>query len=191
VSSEIAESLGLGTPTGALVTKITRGSAADRAGLKVGDVVLKMDGVPVQHPDALGYRLSTRGIGKIAKFEVLSRNQRRVLQVLLEAAPAPKAEDEREISGNNPFSGAVMSVLTPELADRLRLQTDGEGVVVTKIKRGSPAMNVGIRPGDLLMELNGQEISSLDQVMTIVDSDPGFWSYKINRGGRILKQYFR
>jgi Do/DeqQ family serine protease len=191
VSSEIAESLGLGTPTGALVTKITRGSAADRAGLKVGDVVLKMDGVPVQHPDALGYRLSTRGIGKIAKFEVLSRNQRRVLQVLLEAAPALKAEDEQEISGNNPFSGAVMSVLTPELADRLRLQTNGEGVVVTKIKRGSPAMSVGIRPGDLLMELNGQEISSLDQVMTIVDSDPSFWSYKINRGGRILKQYFR
>jgi Do/DeqQ family serine protease len=191
VSSEIAESLGLGTPTGALVTKITRGSAADRAGLKVGDVVLKMDGVPVQHPDALGYRLSTRGIGKIAKFEVLSRNQRRVLQVLLEAAPATSVADEQEISGNNPFSGAVMSSLTPELADRLRLQTDGEGVVVTKIKRGSPAMSVGIRPGDLLMELNGQLISSLDQVMTIVDSDPSFWSYKINRGGRILKQYFR
>jgi Do/DeqQ family serine protease len=191
VSSEIAESLGLGTPTGALVTKITRGSAADRAGLKVGDVVLKMDGVAVQHPDALGYRLSTRGIGKIAKFEVLSRNQRRTLQVLLEPAPAPSASDEREISGNNPFSGAVLSALTPDLADRLRLEIDGEGVVVTKIKRGSPAMNVGIRPGDLVMELNGEEISSVDQVMTIIESDPSFWSYKINRGGRILKQYFR
>jgi Do/DeqQ family serine protease len=191
VSSEIAESLGLGTPTGALVTKITRGSAADRAGLKVGDVVLKMDGVTVEHPDALGYRLSTRGIGKIAKFEVLSRNQRRTLQVLLEAAPAPSPSDEQEVSGNNPFSGAVMSALTPELADRLRIETDGKGVVVTKIKRGSPAMNVGIRPGDLLMELNGQDISSVDQVMTIVESDPSFWSYKINRGGRILKQYFR
>jgi S1-C subfamily serine protease len=52
-------------------------------------------------------------------------------------------------------------------------------------------MNVGIRPGDLIMELNGQEISSVDQVMTIVQSDPNFWSYKINRGGRILRQYFR
>jgi Do/DeqQ family serine protease len=191
VSSEIAESLGLGTPTGALVTRIVRGSAADRAGLKVGDVVLKMDGVAVQHPDALGYRLSTRGIGKIAQFEVLSRNQRRTVPVLLEAAPAPSPQDEQEISGNNPFAGAVMSALTPALADRLRLQGDGQGVVVTKIKRGSPAMNVGIRPGDLIMELNGQEISSVDQVMTIVQSDPNFWSYKINRGGRILRQYFR
>jgi Do/DeqQ family serine protease len=191
VSSEIAESLGLGTPTGALVTKITRGSAADRAGLRVGDVVLKMDGIAVQHPDALGYRLSTRGIGKIAKFEVLSRNQRRTLQVLLEAAPASSPSDEQEVSGNNPFSGAVVSTLTPALADRLRVDTDREGVVVTKIKRGSPAMNVGIRPGDLLIELNGQEISSVEQVMAIVDSDPNYWSYKIDRGGRILRQYFR
>ena len=113
VSSEIAESLGMDRPVGALVTRLVRGGSAEKGGLKVGDVVLKMDGFPVEHPDALGYRLSTKGIGKIAKLEVLSRNQRRLVSVTLERAPAAEAGDEVEIKGDNPFAGAVVSNLTP------------------------------------------------------------------------------
>ena len=191
VSSEIADSLGMDRPAGALVTRLTRGASAERAGLKVGDVVLKMDGIAVEHPDALGYRLSTKGIGKIAKLEVLSRNQRRLLTVLLERAPAASASDEKEISGENPFSGAVVSNLSPQLAEQLRMPPEREGVVVTKIKRGSPAMGVGIRPGDVIIELNGEAVADVSAMAAIVDAQPSYWSFKIDRGGRIIRQYFR
>ena len=90
-------------PVGALVTRLVRGGSAEKGGLKVGDVVLKMDGFAVEHPDALGYRLSTKGIGKVAKLEVLSRSQRRLVSVTLERAPAALPADEKEIAGDNPF----------------------------------------------------------------------------------------
>jgi Do/DeqQ family serine protease len=191
VSSEIAESLGMERPVGALVTRLVRGGAAEKGGLKVGDVVLKMDGFAVEHPDALGYRLSTKGIGKIAKLEVLSRNQRRLVSVMLERAPAASAADEKEIDGDNPFSGAVISNLSPQLAEQLRLPPEREGVVVTKIKRGSPAMGVGIRPGDVILELNGEVIADVGQMAELVNARPSFWRFKIDRGGQIIRQFFR
>jgi Do/DeqQ family serine protease len=191
VSSEIAESLGMERPVGALVTRLVRGGSAERGGLKVGDVVLKMDGFPVEHPDALGYRLSTKGIGKTAKLEVLSRNQRRLVSVALERAPAASPADEKEIGGDNPFSGAVISNLSPQLAEQLRMPPEREGVVVTKIKRGSPAMGVGIRPGDVIIELNGEAIADVGQMAQLVEAQPAYWSFKIDRGGRIIRQYFR
>jgi Do/DeqQ family serine protease len=191
VSSEIAESLGMNRPVGALVTRLVRGGAAEKGGLKVGDVVLKMDGFPVEHPDALGYRLSTKGIGKVAKLEVLSRNQRRLVSVMLERASAATEADEKEIDGDNPFSGAVISNISPQLAEQLRMPPEREGVVVTKIKRGSPAMGVGIRPGDVILELNGETIADVAQMAELVEAQPTFWRFKIDRGGQIIRQFFR
>ena len=178
VSSEIAESLGMDRPVGALVTRLVRGGSAERGGLKVGDVVLKMDGFPVEHPDALGYRLSTKGIGKTAKLEVLSRNQRRLVSVVLERAPAASAADEKEIDGDNPFSGVVISNLSPQLAERLRMPPERQGVVVTKIKRGSPAMGVGIRPGDVIIELNGEAIADVGQMAELVEAQPSYLEFQ-------------
>ena len=191
VSSEIAESLGMDRPVGALVTRLVRGGSAEKGGLKVGDVVLKMDGIAVEHPDALGYRLSTKGIGKIAKLEVLSRNQRRLVSVTLERAPVASDSDEKEITGENPFSGAVISNISPELAEKLRMPPEREGVVVTKIKRGSPAMGVGIRPGDVILELNGEIVADVAQMAALVEARPSFWRFKIDRGGQIIRQFFR
>ena len=191
VSAEIADSLGMDRPAGALVTRLVRGGPAEKGGLKVGDVVLKMDGFPVEHPDALGYRLSTKGIGKIAKLEVLSRNQRRLVSVTLERAPAAEAGDEVEIKGDNPFAGAVVSSLTPELMDKLRLPPETQGVAVVKIARNSPALRVGLRPGDVIMDLNGETLTEPAQMAELVKAQPLFWKFRINRGGQIIRQFFR
>jgi Do/DeqQ family serine protease len=191
VSSEIAESLGMAVPAGALVTRIVRGGPAERGGLKVGDVVLKMDGIAVQHPDALGYRLSTKGIGKSAQMEVLSQNARRMVSLRLERAPASAVSEEVVIEGDNPFAGAVVSTLTPEIAGRLRLGSDAEGVVVIKIARNSPALRVGLRPGDVILDLNGEQLTQASQMAALVKAQPLFWKFKINRGGQIIRQFFR
>jgi Do/DeqQ family serine protease len=191
LSSEIADSLGMAGPSGALVTRIARDSPAERGGLKVGDVVLKMDGVAVQHPDALGYRLSTKGIGKSAELEVLSRNARRMVTLRLERTPVESVGEEVKIDGDNPFAGCVVSNLTPALLERLRLPPDRQGVVVVKIARSSPAQRVGLQPGDIILELNGEPLTDAARMSELVKSQPLFWKFKIDRGGQIIRQFFR
>jgi Do/DeqQ family serine protease len=191
VSSEIAESLGMDRPLGALVVRIAREGPAETAGLKVGDVVLNVDGHSVEHPDALGYRLSTKGIGKQVQLEVLSRNARRLINVLLQAPPKTEVGGEKAIEGDNPFAGSVITGLSPSIAETLRIDPDRKGVIVTRILRDSPAIRVGLRPGDIIIELNGVEIVTVDQVSEVIESRPSFWSFKVDRNGRIIRRFFR
>jgi Do/DeqQ family serine protease len=191
VSPEIADSLGMERPAGALVIGLTHGGPGEKAGLKVGDVILKMDGNDVEHPDALGYRLSTKGIGKTAEFEVLSRNTRGIVKVLLEKAPETVPADEKTLAGDNPFAGCVVANLSPRLAERLRISADREGVVVSKVLQNSPAMSVGLQPGDIVLELNGEIVKDTEQLAKLVQDRPLFWKFKIDRGGQIIRQFFR
>ncbi|MGL4489419.1 MAG: DegQ family serine endoprotease [Rhizobiaceae bacterium] len=191
VSSDVAESLGMRKPFGALVNSIVRGGPAARGGLKAGDVILSMDGFAVEHPDALGYRLSTTGVGKIARFEVLSRGETRLISIKLDRAPETVPANDQIVEGDNPLAGAVIANLSPRLAEELRLPSDASGVVVKQVERNSPAMRFGWKGGDIILEINGVAATSTDAVMDVVARPAGFWRFKINRGGRIIRQFFR
>src|SRR5690606_25243126 len=97
VTAQVAEALGLDRPVGALVSDVFKGGPADEAGLKPGDVVLVVDGIQIQHPDALGYRLATRRVGEVAQFEVLQRGKRMQLALNLEKAPEGKTTGQLKI----------------------------------------------------------------------------------------------
>lgn len=191
VTSDVADSLGMDRPIGALVNAVVRGGPADKGGLKVGDVVLSMDGFPVEHPDALGYRLLTSGVGKTARLEVLSRGMKRLISVKLEAAPADAPTDELTIEGKSPLAGAVLANLTPRLADKLRIPSDTKGVVITEVYRNSPANRSGMRPGDIILEVNGTPLENARQAAELVSKPAALWRIKINRGGAIIRQFFR
>ena len=191
VSSDIADSLGMDRPYGALVTSVVRSGPSERAGIRAGDVILSMDGFAVEHPDALGYRLSTAGIGKTARFEVLSKGATRVVSLRLEKPPVEVEPEEQAIEGRSPLAGLTVADLSPSLAQRLRIPQDVTGAVVTQIYKGSPAQRFGFRPGDILMEVNGAVITTTKDVVAAADSDPALWRIKINRGGQIIRQFFR
>lgn len=191
VTSDVAEALGLHKARGALVSKVLAGSPAEKAGLKPGDVVLAVNGIAVEHPDALGYRLATVGIGGTAKLTVSDGGRQEQLTIALDRPPETTPRDERLIEGRNPFSGAVVANLSPRVADELRMPAGSVGVVVTDVNRGSPAARIGLQPRDIIIELNGASVASTEVLEGLVADDPSVWRVEIERDGQRIRQFFR
>jgi Do/DeqQ family serine protease len=191
VTSEVAEALGLKIARGALVQKVTKHSPADAAGLKPGDVVLAVNGHPVEHPDALSYRLTTAGIGSTVRLKVSRDGAEHEASLKLEQAPEGVPKDERLIDGRNPFAGALVANLSPRVADALQMPTDKLGVVIEDITRGSPAARLGFEPKDIIVNINGQDITSTAVLASTVENDPGLWRVEIERDGQRIRQFIR
>jgi len=190
VTPAIAEALGMQRPTGALVTNVAPDSPAAKAGLESGDVAVAVDGKPVDTPEALDYRLATVPIGKTAEIEVLRNGKEMQLALPVERAPEGTGQ-ELEIGGNGPFAGSKVAELSPALAQRLRLPVTGKGVVITNLARNSPAASIGLLPGDIVRELNGEEVTDAAQMKALAEADARWWQFTIDRGGRIIRQTMR
>ncbi|MNL34460.1 Periplasmic serine endoprotease DegP precursor [compost metagenome] len=191
VTSEVAEALGLDRARGALVTAVVGGGPAATAGIKPGQVITAVNGIAVEHPDALGYRLTTVGIGHEARVTVSENGKPHDVSLKLNRAPETSPRDERLIEGRNPFAGAVVANLSPRLAEELRMSTSLQGVVVTEINRGSPAARIGLAPKDIIRSVNGAAIDSSKTLESVMADGASFWRVEIERGGQIIRQFFR
>ncbi len=191
VTSDMAEALGMQQAWGAIVTDIVRDGPAHRGGLRVGDVVLRMNGKAVQHPDALGYRLATSEVGSIAEFEVVSRSKIRKVPIKLAPPRKREASQEIRVTGRSPFSGALITDLGPRLAEEMRIPRNAKGVVVLDVESGSRASYYGLRPRDIIVAINGETITSTGKMMDMVSADPSLWRFEITRNGRRLRQIVR
>lgn len=191
VTSDVAEALGLKTVRGALVVRIAEDGPAAKAGLKAGQVVTAVNGIPVEHPDALGYRLTTTGLGKTAQLTVAENGTEQTVDLALAVAPETTPRDVQLIEGRSPFAGMRVANLSPRVAYELRMPTEATGVVVTDIVRGSPSGRLGFAPKDILVSVNGVDIKAVDDIVAIADSDPGFWRVEVERDGQRIRQIFR
>ncbi len=191
VTSEVAEALGLKRVRGALIVKVADGGPAARAGLKPGEVITAVNGIEVEHPDALGYRLATAGLGKSVALTVLDNSTATEVSLRLAGPPETQPRDERLLKGDNPFAGALVANLSPRLADELHLAPELKGVVITKIRDGSPAQAIGFLPNDIIVSLNGTPVDSTKDLEAQLADNNGFWQVEINRGGQIIRQIFR
>ncbi|NKB52996.1 MAG: Do family serine endopeptidase [Rhizobiaceae bacterium] len=191
VTSDIAESLGMARPTGALIAGLTKDGPAERAGLRMGDVILSIDGKPVPHMDALGYRLATAGIGRVIEMTVMSQNATRNIEFELSVPPEVPLRDIRRLGGRSPFTGATVANLSPRLALEYDLSSDDLGVVVLSIDRRSPAARFGIRAKDIIVTVNDQNIVDTAMLDEMTRKRSNGWSYVINRGGKLYRQFVR
>ncbi|PZM16736.1 DegQ family serine endoprotease [Rhizobium tubonense] len=191
VTSEVADALGLKKVRGALITKVTEGGPAAKAGLKPGEVITALNGIPVEHPDALGYRLTTAGLGATVSLTVLNNGKEREAPMTLAAAPETQPREERTITGDNPFAGATVANLSPRVADELHLPTDTVGVVVEKLKSDSPAARLGFAPKDIIVSVNGTVITTTQNLQVAVSGEPDIWRVEIERDGQRIRQFFR
>jgi Do/DeqQ family serine protease len=183
VTPEIAETLGIARPSGALVANVTPGSPAARAGLKLSDLVVSIDGQAVDDPNAFDYRFATRPIGGTAQIDVLRGGKTVKVSIPLEVAP-DTGRDEIELKSRSPFQGARVANISPALADELRLDSNVEGVVVVSLGENALASNVGFQKGDIITAVNGKTIAKTSDLESATGEPARLWRITIIRGGQ-------
>jgi len=190
VSPEIAESLGLKRPAGALIASVSTASPAARAGLKSGDLIINVDGQTIEDPNAFDYRFATKPIGGSARLGLMRAGKEIAVSVALEAVPdAP--HDELVIASPSPFQGAKISNLSPALADDLRIDPGAQGVVIVDVANGSPAQGLGFQRGDLVLSVNNAKVTKTRDLERIAAQQSRFWRITIVRGGQQMSMELR
>ena len=183
VTPEIAETLGLKTPSGALVVNVTPKSPAEKAGLKVSDLVTAIDGQVIDDPNAFEYRFATRPLGGTTQLDAQRGGKPVKLTVALEAAP-DTGRDEIILKGRSPFQGAKVANISPALADELRLDSSVEGVVITDLTETATAAGVGFQKGDLILAVNGVKIGKTSDLEKVTGEGARLWRIVVVRGGQ-------
>jgi Do/DeqQ family serine protease len=191
VDAEIARTLGLPRPTGALVADVWPGGPADRAGVRQGDVVTAVDGQPIVEAATLNYRIGNSRPGETLRLTVRRNDRDLPLTLRTEAPPATPARDERTITGQNPLNGATVVNLSPAVADELGIDVfTGPGVLITGIGRGF-AMNAGFRPGDIVRAVNGRDVASTRDLAAALSARVPVWQITIQRNGQLVTGTYR
>jgi Do/DeqQ family serine protease len=183
VTPEIADGLGLKRPTGALVSSVIGSSPAGRAGLKAGDLIVSIDGQIVEDPNTFDYRFATKPLGGNAQLDVVRAKQELKVAVALQVAP-DTARDEIVIRSRSPFLGAKVANLSPALAEELRLDPAGGGVVIVEVGDGSAARNVGFQRGDVILSVNGQKLTKTGDLEKATGQQSRLWRITILRDGQ-------
>jgi Do/DeqQ family serine protease len=183
ITPEIAETLGLKTPSGALVVNVTANSPAAKAGLKVSDLVTAIDGQTIEDPNAFEYRFATRPLGGTAQLDAQRSGKPVKLTVALEAAP-DTGRDEITLTARSPFQGAKVANISPAVADELRLDSSTEGVVITELTDTATAAGVGFQKGDLIIAVNGTKIGKTSDLDKVTREGARLWRIVVVRGGQ-------
>ena len=177
VTDEIAESLGLDKPKGALIASVRDGGPAQVAGIQAGDVVLTFDGKDVHDMHHLPRIVAETPIDKTVKVKVWRKRKEHVFDVKVgelkeedqQAAVSPKQQAPGPVPGAVKALGLSLANLTPELRERFSLSEDTAGVVVTDVASDSPASEKGMRAGDVIVEVAQEEVKSPGQITGKID----------------------
>ena len=154
LSRDLAQAFGIrGHVEGAVVVRVTPGSPADKGGLRVGDVVVKANGRPVRGSDDLRNIIGLLRVGTRVELDILRDNRKKSITAVIEVSKQLKFGGDQihrrlagaifgDISEDHPLSGRV------------------EGVLVLEVERGSPASRTGLREGDIILGMNGEQVTN-------------------------------
>ena len=189
VTSDIARSLGLKRPVGVLVDEVYEGGPAHRAGIRVGDVIVAVNGRDVFSPEGLRFRLRVgdKATGDQVPARILRSGKERTVQVDLLAAPEDPPRSITIMEGKHFFHAIKVGNLSPAFAEELRLDPMMRGVVVLDIARQSPALRYRLlRPGDVIVEINNRRVTTIEDMKAALKVE-GPFSYRIRRGERMIE----
>ena len=187
LSKDIADTLGLQRPAGALVVEVAAKGPAAEAGLKRGDLIESVDGLSVDDAEGVGFRLGVQPLGGSAKLTVLRDGRTLDLPLKLVSAPETPPRDALVIHSRSPFEGAEVMNLSPAVMEELALAGGGEGVVVAAVGENSTAAEVGVQKGDVVVAVNGRKIATTRDLEKACAERARWWDLVIRRGGETIQ----
>jgi serine protease Do len=164
VTPELAKSFGMAEAHGALVAEVNPDSPAQKAGIHQGDIIVEFNGTPIHEMNELPRMVAGLAPGAKATLKVLRDGKEKTLNltvVELTDERQAQAKEEEGAAEKTPL-GLEVQNLTPALAQQFRLR-DNQGVVVVQVESGSPAADANIRPGDLILEVNGVVVGTVKE----------------------------
>ena len=160
ITPDLKEKLGLKDEKGALVADVTAGGPAEEAGIKRGDVIVSFDGEEIKEMHDLPYIVASTPVGEKVMVEIIRKGKKKSLQV---TTGELKEEDESPVvSEASPSLGLMVKEVTPELARNFGL-SETSGLVVVQVESNSPAGEAGMRPGDIILEVDQISMKDLAQ----------------------------
>jgi len=170
VTSDMADSLGLKEVGGAIVSSVAPGSAAEKAGLKRGDVIKSFNGQPIHDFNALRNHVADSEPGSNAAVVVVRDGSEKTVTVKLDEAAVSREARDRSAGGSDDKAalGVAVAPLSPELASRAGLGKDAHGVLVRDVDPDGRAADAGIQAGDIILEVNRQPVQSVDDLRAAV-----------------------
>ncbi|WP_375635847.1 MULTISPECIES: DegQ family serine endoprotease [unclassified Bartonella] len=191
VTPDIAGGLGLERPYGALIIEVIKDSPAEKAGLKVGDVILSVQGVRVDSPDSLGYRLMTADVEHSLALEYLRNGKTLKTQIIVSSISETAFLKSEKITGDSPLAGAEVLDLTPQNSRRFHLPISAKGVVITNLDDMSNAAGI-FQSGDILRVVNGHKIQTVHQLKKVLmQARSRTWQLEYERDGMYIRQFIR
>ena len=168
VNEDLAKNFDYHSVNGAFVNEVLKDSAADKAGIKSGDILTSINGVKISNFGQLRAKIATLGAGAKVKIGIFRDGKEKEVEVTLDG---DKGHTVASNSSNPLFEGATLS------------DNDGKGVLVSDVKDNSRAARYGLEKGDIITEANREKVNSMDDLNKILSKKNKFLALKINRKG--------
>ncbi len=184
VTADIAKQFGLNQPGGVLIGEVMPDTPASRAGLKTGDIILELNGEPVNSANELTLGISRSAPGTTEKLKIWRDGKTRDVSLALAEFPEKEAKGGPGENSSSALEGVEVQDLTPEIAQQLNLPSETHGVVVTSVDASSDAAAAGLSQGDVIQEVNHKPVSNIEQYkQALAGSGKQPVLLLVNRGG--------
>ena len=188
ITFEMAASLNLPAMSGMIISELHELSPFSKVGIGVGDIITKVDGLDINSPAEMLYRMSVAGIGAAVDISYLSKGTIKSSKIDLVEIPNLKGK-QVTLGPEFIFLDLRISELTPEFQSKFGLSFSSTGLIV--LDPGRIASRLGLRRGDLLREINGKSVDTIEDVTSAISSIENSGSITIIRSGRRVSLRFR
>ena len=195
ITTDTAQALGLKDTAGVLVSNVRSGSAADKAGIKRGDIITKINGEKMDDSNILRNKVAGTLPGNEIKLTVLRDGNEQELTAVLDEYQVEGAANNNPNDGDGegpqaqPQGGKLglsLQPVTPQVAKQLGVE-ESQGLIVTEVDQAGPAAEAGIARGDVVLEINRQPVKTVDEVQSALDrsADRPILLLLARRGGTV------